>query len=71
MAKKNDRVVVNKTYFELIVRKAELLDQMFDGDSVAVDLVTIKNKAQIDKAWDKAEAWHLDGSAEPYKEPKE
>lgn len=72
MAKKNQRVVVEEKYFKLIERKAELLDQMFDDMSglLAVGPDSFKEFAKIQKDWDKADASHLVGLEEPYKEPK-
>jgi hypothetical protein len=72
MAKKNERVVVNRGYFELIERKAYLLDQVFDNGTadVSIDIETIKEYAKLRKAWDKSRAFDFSGTEEPYKEPK-
>jgi hypothetical protein len=69
MPKKIKKIVVSEVYFNLIERKASLLDRLFDGDVVSVSVSEFKEKTQIDKAWDKAEAYDLEGS-EPYQEPK-
>lgn len=67
MAKKEQKVVVNKTYFDLIERKANLLDQMvYEGDGIAVDPDSLKELAQIRRTWDKHDAYQFIGTEEPY-----
>lgn len=63
--------MVNQAYFELIERKAELLDGMTDGtDSIIIGANDFKALSKITKDWDKIEASDLAGSA-PYEEPAE
>jgi hypothetical protein len=70
MAKKKiQRVVVDKTYLELLERKAQLLDGMFDGDIISFTAEIIKEYARIEKACNKGD--FLGGAVEPYEEPKE
>jgi len=70
-AKKPEKVVVNATYFELIERKARLLDEMFGetGVGFTVTIERLKEHAQIQKAYEKANAYEHEGIATPYEEP--
>ncbi len=70
-SKSEKRVVVNQAYFELIERKAQLLESMFEnaGDGeIDIYVSVFKDWAKIQKDWDKADADSLDGS-EPYVPP--
>ena len=70
-SKTQKKVVINQAYFELIERKAELLDEMTDGsDSFALAPEHFKTMAKLQKDWDKADGGSLKG-CEPYVEPKE
>jgi hypothetical protein len=69
MAKKKiQRVVVDKTYLELLEKKAELLDGVFVEGAVSFSVETIKEYARIEKAWNKGDFLC---TVEPYEEPKE
>jgi hypothetical protein len=71
MAKKIKRVVADKTYFDLLMRKADLLDALFVGNDGAavVTVESLKEWAQIERAWDRADGRNID-RVEPYEEPK-
>ncbi len=73
MAKKNQRLVVFEKYFNLIERKADLLDRMFDDldGSLTIGVDSFKEFNKIQRDWDKSEASDFAGLEEPYKEPKE
>jgi hypothetical protein len=71
-SKKDKKVVVNQAYFELIHRKAELLDVMCaDAGSIAVHASSFKDYDRIVKDWDRAGASDFEGTETPYKEPEE
>ena len=69
----NARVVVNKRYFELLSRKADLLDNALNesgvGSSIIVDIVMLKEGDKLAKEWDKLQ-WDVDLDVEDYVEPK-
>jgi hypothetical protein len=73
VAKKIKRVVADKTYLDLLIRKADLLDALFvgnDGAAVGAAVVTVeslKEWAAIERAWDKAGG--CSDLVEPYEEP--
>ena len=68
MAKANKKVVVTKAYLDLIRRKADLLDEMFDWDSVNVSANTFKAHAKIEKDANKLGVHDFDEV--PYIEPE-
>lgn len=70
-SKAEKKVVVNQAYFELVDRKAQMLDGMFENaieGEIVVHVSIFKDWAKIQKDWDKADADSLDGS-EPYVPP--
>ena len=74
MAKKIKKLVVDATYFNLIVRKASLLDEMVEnsggGAGLAVYADSIKTLDRIQKDWNRVGGDFLAGTEEPYEEPK-
>ena len=77
--KRDKRVVVNEIRFNLIARKADLLDDITDCDGysdgyregVHVNANMLKAIQKIYKEWEKREADDLDSGADPYVEPKD
>lgn len=68
-AKKDKKVVVNQAYYELVVRKAELLDSMSSfGDGIEVNAGNLKDLAKIQSDWDKVDAGRFEGTAKPFGE---
>ena len=70
-SKKISRVVVNQAYFELVEKKAQMLDMMFDhvGEGeIVVGVSLFKDYGKVQKEWEKVDADSLDGS-DPYVEP--
>jgi hypothetical protein len=68
--KKEKKVVVSLTYFELLARKARLLDQMVHNahDGIAVSVENLKEQNQIERAWIKADADRFIDTETPYGE---
>lgn len=69
-SKKNAKVVVYEAHFNLIERKASMLDRLFaDGDQILVGVEDFKEWGQIEKDCNKADALDVDVAfVEPYKE---
>jgi len=71
MAKK--KVVVNQAYFELVERKARLLDSIFEDDyggCAVISIETLKERTRIQTAWLKIDADSIAGTETPYKQEK-
>lgn len=71
MAKASKRVVVDETYFNLIKRKSDLIDDAFFNsgvDGLTVSTTMIKEYNKIDTQWQRL-SWDVD-SVEQYVEPK-
>ena len=68
--KRTKKVVVDKIYFDLLVRKADLLDSMFCGEmgGVSLGVDSFKQWGKIEKEWEKSE-FSADAIAQ-YEEPK-